>query len=387
MPKIAKFNATRYGPGMDLDLVSSPPYDVISPTERDRLDQLHSNNFIHVSLGAQSPGDTDADNRYTRAAGTWREWLTSGVLVTDDREHLYLYRSDFEVNGHRRATAGVLAALRLEALGTGGVYGHERTTPGPKADRLALMRTTAANLEPLWFFSSAPLEGFAAVVDALQDEQPLADVTDADGVRHRMWRLSDDQAGELIDRVAATPLVVADGHHRYETALTYREERRAIDGPGPWDYTLALISDPAQFAPELLPIHRLATGVSVDGLDMKPFEGGLYALHDHVRRAGPGTLGVAGASSCWTIQSTGEIDTVWLAENVLEPSEASVAYEHDLDEVAAAIQAGNTVAFLMPSTPVELVAAKALEGVRMPPKTTLFWPKPRSGLIMRNLTP
>lgn len=385
MPHIAKFKATRYATGMDLDLVSAPPYDVISAGERDRLHELHPNNFLHVSLGARSPQDTDTDNQYTRAAKVWRDWLSAGVLVTDDLDHLYLYRSDFEINGQGRTTAGVVGALRLEELGTGGVHGHERTTPGPKADRLALMRTTNANLEPLWFFSSSPLAGFTSMVRALQNDQPLGDVTDADGVRHRVWRMTDEHADKIIEQVAVTPLVVADGHHRYETALTYRDERRTTDGPGPWDYTLALISPPAQFAPELLPIHRLATGVPVDKLDATPFKGSLAELQDHVRRTGPGTVGVADGSSCWTIQSNGEIDTVWLAENVLEPFKASVSYEHDLSELAEAIKADDTIAFIMPSVPVELVAAKALEGVRMPPKTTLFWPKPRSGLIMRDL--
>lgn len=385
VPHISKFKATRYAPRLDIELVSSPPYDVISPGEKQRLDRSHPNNFIRVSLGAQTSGDTDTENRYTRAGDIWREWLRSGVLVTDDREYLYLYRCDFEVNGQKRATAGVVAALRLEDLGTGGIYGHERTTAGPKADRLALMRTTNANLEPLWFFSSATLPGFSTIVDTLASDQPLSDLVDAEGVRHRIWQMSDSQADAIIDNVARIPLIVADGHHRYETSLTYRDERRAAHGPGPWDYTLGLISDPEQFAPELLPIHRLVTGLSVEKLQATPFDGNLAELNKLVRDKGPGTIGVTDGSSCWTIPSTGEVDTVWLAENVLEPLSLSVAYEHDLAEVERAIRDEDTAAFIMASVPVGLVAAKALEGVRMPPKTTLFWPKPRSGLLMRNL--
>lgn len=385
MPHITKFRATRYRPDLDLRLVSAPPYDVISPSERERLDGLHPNGFVRVTLGAQLPDDDDHDNRYTRAAGCWRGWLDSGVLVTDDREHLYLLRCDFQVSGRTRSTAGVVAALQLEPLGSGRVYGHERTTPGPKADRLELMRTTEANLEPLWFFSGSRLEGFGQVVEDLEGENPLADVTDTLGIRHRLWRMSRPQADALTEQVAATYLVVADGHHRYETSLTYRDERRASDGPGPWDYTMALISDPAQFAPELLPIHRVVRGVSVPDLSTKPFDGTLAELEIFVRETGPGTIGVADGTSCYTISSTGEIDTVWLAEAVLDPAGADVIYEHDLDEVASAIASGDTIAFIMASTPVDLVATKALDGVRMPPKTTLFWPKPRSGLIMRDL--
>lgn len=385
MPQITEFKAVRYAPGLDLESVSAPPYDVISSTERERLAGLDPHNFIHVSLGLPRPEDTDSDNSYTRSAAAWREWLDSGVLVTDDDEHLYLYRSDFTVSGVPRATAGVVAAMKLEPLGTGGIFGHERTTPGPKADRLALMRTTEANLEPLWFFSSAELEGFAALVERLAADEPLADVKGVDGVRHRVWRIPEPEARSFIDRVAWTPLVVADGHHRYETAVTYRDERRAVDGPGPWDYTLVLISDPAQFAPELLPIHRLVTGVALDGIDKTPFDGSLEELESHVRASSSGTIGVSDGTGCWTIESTGEIDTVWLAEHILEPEQASVVYEHDIEEVAKAVEDRETIAFLMPSTPVHLVASKALQGVRMPPKTTLFWPKPRSGLLMRDL--
>ena len=385
VPRINAFRALRYRPGTDLGLVSAPPYDVIPPDERDRLEALDPHNIVRITLGAGLPEDDDQNNRYSRAAETLRDWLSSGVFVVDDAPHLYLYRSDFTTDGEPRSTAGIVAALELEELGAGGIFGHEKTRPGPKADRLALMQTTRANMEALWFFASGAMEGFKELVEELAETDPVAEVTDPQGVRHRAWQLSDDQAAAMEKVVGDTPLVVADGHHRYETSLTYRNERREAEGPGPWDSTLAIISDPVQFAPALSAIHRLVPNLTPDKIaGLQPFGGSFDELLDAVEDAGPGTVGVAHQSGRWTIPASSEIDTVWLADEVLEPNQAEVAYEHDPRIVKEAVAAGE-LAFLLAPVPVHLVAEKALDGVRLPPKTTLFWPKPRTGLLMRDL--
>lgn len=386
VPRISGFRALRYSPGADLEQVSAPPYDVISPDERDRLDGLDPHNIVKITLGAEQPGDDESTNRYTRAASLLKEWLASGVFVVDDAPHLYLYRSDFTAEGEPRSTAGIVAALELEELGEGGVFGHEKTRPGPKADRLALMRTTSANMEPLWFFASGAMDGFKELVEELeQAAPPIAGVTDSQGVRHRAWQLSGDQSDAMTKVVGDTPLVVADGHHRFETSLTYRNERRATDGAGPWDSTLAIISDPVQFAPALSAIHRLVSNFSASQIaGLEPFDGSFGDLEQAVEDAGPGTIGVASPEGRWTVKTTGEVDTVWLAGEILEPNQAEVTYEHDPRIVEAAV-AGGELAFLMAPVPVGLVAEKALAGVRLPPKTTLFWPKPRTGLLMRDM--
>lgn len=387
VPRINAFRALRYRPGTDLGLVSAPPYDVIPPDERDRLEALDPHNIVRITLGAGLPEDDEQNNRYTRAAAALRDWLSDGTFLVDDTPHLYLYRSDFIADGEPRSTAGIVAALQLEELGEGGIFGHEKTRPGPKADRLALMQATRANMEALWFFASGAMEGFRELVEELAEIGPVAEVTDAQGVRHRAWQLSDHQAAAMEKVVGDTPLVVADGHHRYETSLTYRNERRKAEGPGPWDWTLAIISDPVQFAPALSAIHRLVSNLSPERVaGRQPFGGSFDDLLDAVEDAGPGTIGVAHESGRWTIRASGEIDTVWLADEVLEPNQAEVNYEHDPRIVKEAVAAGD-LAFLLAPVPVHLVAEKALDGVRLPPKTTLFWPKPRSGLLMRDLDP
>lgn len=388
MPQIAGFRAIHYRQDTDLGLVTAPPYDVIPPQERDRLELSHPYNIVKITLGSDHAGNTASGNRYSRAAHLLREWLSSGELVKDRAEHVYLYRCDFASQGEWKATAGIVAALELDELGNGRVFGHEMTTPGPKADRLALMRATRANLEPLWFFASATIDGFAVLAQAMAGEPAIADLTDAQGVRHRVWVLPDRQANNMKASLEPLCVVVADGHHRYETCLTYRNERRQQDGPGPWDYTLALISDPQVFQPECLPIHRLVKNLSVSAVPgASPFQGSLDELFRHIRKAGPGTIGMASARGRWTVPSSGDVDTVWLAERVLGPSGQTVTYEHDPDRLATAIRLEGATAFIMPATPVPMVAEKALAGLRLPPKTTMFWPKPRTGLLMRDLEP
>jgi uncharacterized protein (DUF1015 family) len=385
VPEISGFRATRYAPGAELASVTAPPYDVIAPDERDRLAQLHPNNIVQLTLNKELDGDTPENNRYTRAAQTFRDWRSSGVLVTDDSERMFLYRLDFEADGQAQSIAGIVAALILEELGSGGVYGHERTIPGPKADRLSLMRATGANLEPLWFFASKTIPDFRQIVEELSAQEPVADMKDPQGIRHRVWSLSKEREARLSNEVEKIPLVVADGHHRYETSLTYRDERREADGPGPWDATLAMITDPVEYAPTVHPIHRLVKDLPLSEIpNLQPFEGSFEDLCAHVEASGPGTIGVANKNGLGTIRASGDIDTVWLAEKIIEPPNRPVRYEHDMRIVTERLaQKGETV-FVMAATPVELVAKKALEGVRLPPKTTLFSPKPRSGLLLRS---
>lgn len=381
MPELAPFRGMRYAPGFDASRVTTPPYDVISQSEQQGLLEMHHRNFVRLIL---PPG---GEGRYERAAAALAHWQSDGTLNLDPQEAYYLYRTDYFVDGAARSTAGLIGALTLERLGEGGVFPHEETLPGPKADRLNLMRSTAANLEPLWFVASSSLAGFQALVDEIAARPPLADLADPSAARHRLWRVNAARATPIVEALAATLLVIADGHHRYETALTYRDERREIQGPGPWDSVLAMVVDPAQFGPTLLPIHRIARGVDVAHLVARArasrFLGDVGALAAVVRSAGPGTIGIASREGLWTMTSGGSLDSDFLQE-LLAATDAEVTYEHELEPVLEAAQAG-AVGFLMAPVALSLVIERAVSGSRMPPKTTLFWPKPRSGLVFRLL--
>jgi hypothetical protein len=217
--------------------------------------------------------------------------------------------------------------------------------------------------------------------------EPLGDVEDPDRVRHRVWRLTDDEADLAVDAIAASRLIIADGHHRYETAMAYRNERRARDGDGPWDFTLALISDAAGvYAPMLLPIHRIAEGLDpaalAEATALVPYEGSVEQLAAEVRDT-PKRIGVVGREGRWTIEVPKGIATIALAD-LLAPLGASISYVHDLPELQVAVERAG-LGFVMPPAPLQSVIEMALQGTRMPPKTTLFWPKPRSGLLMREI--
>ena len=382
MANIRAFRAIRYGPETNFSLVTAPPYDVISTDLRAELESRHPANIIHLTLGPRLPQDTD--DRYRDAGERFRNWLAEGVLVRDDEPSVFIYRFD---PPHQPPSAGIITALELERLGEGDVFPHERTMPAPKADRLALMRATQANLEPLWFVASRPLGIVSKAIDAVAGTQPDADVTGIEDVRHRVWRLPKELMEITEEAIRDARLVIADGHHRYETAIAYRDERRSAEGSGPWDFTLAMIQDPIEFGPLLRPIHRVVSEYSVERLIEKsrgtPFSGTLQELETRIASGGSGTIGVASSSGLWTIATDGVLDAVWLAE-MLEGSAAKVSYEHDLDQLENAVSRGEIV-FLLAPVIIEKVTEMAASGGRMPPKTTLFWPKPLSGFVMRDL--
>lgn len=382
MANIRAFRAIRYPDETDLSLVTAPPYDVISPEQKAILESRHPANIIHLTLGPRLP--QEPDDRYRLAGERFRNWLSEGVLVQDDEPSLFIYRFDPEGDA---PSVGIIAALELERLGRGDVLPHERTMPAPKEDRLALMRTTQANLEPLWFVASQPLGFLSGAMDAVATIRPMGDVRGEENVRHRLWRLPSELVPSATEAIAGTKLVIADGHHRYETAISYRDERRASDGAGPWDFTLAMIQDPIEFGPILRPIHRVLEDYSIDVLSGSPsathFSGTLEELAAHVTSAGPGLIGVASKASLWTIAADGDLDTLWLSKQ-LEGSKAKITYEHDLDRLATSVSK-DEVAVLLAPVGVRKVTEMAVSGERMPPKTTLFWPKPLSGLMMRDL--
>ncbi|GAC1370853.1 MAG: hypothetical protein NVSMB32_15190 [Actinomycetota bacterium] len=254
MATFQPIRAILYPPGVDPALVTSPPYDVISEAERERLAGLHPSNIVRIILPVERPGDEPGNDRYSRAAEELRAWIAAGTLVHDDHPCFYAYRMDYSIGGSPRSTGGVIGAVVLETLGEKDIFGHEKTMAKPRGDRRDLMRAARANLEPIWLVGGAGVIGPMVTRAALRPA--LVDVTDPDGVRHRLWPLDETESHSLTNGLR-DPLVIADGHHRYSASLELRDDLRAAEGPGPWDATLALISDPTLDPPALLPIHRL----------------------------------------------------------------------------------------------------------------------------------
>jgi len=397
VPRFEPFPGIRYDSDrVSLDDVVAPPYDIVDPTEREKLGARSPWNVVHVDLAHE----TDGLDRYQAARCRLNEWLESGVLATDPEPGFYVYKMGFrDDDGTARQTAGVIGALGLAPPGDGGVLPHEQTMSRPKDDRLNLLRACRADVSPIWCLSLA--EGLSGLCDVTGP--PLARCTDDGGVHHRLWRITRPALTAAVsDTVASAPVVIADGHHRYETSLAWQAEVRAARGDqaGDHDLVLAYVVELAVDQLSVGPIHRAVSGLPTD-FDVV---GSLAGAFDLIDAGTPGTdLGARMASTGALALVVG--DRVWLARPIggagddgSEPDASLLGraqagwpahdteYLHRADDVLAAVGTGRAQMGLLLRPPtVDQIARTARAGRRMPPKTTFFRPKPRTGMVFRRL--
>jgi uncharacterized protein (DUF1015 family) len=399
VPRFEPFQGLRYRPEVaPLAQVIAPPYDVISATERAHLGARHRANAVLVELPeADLSGGRD---RYAVATDLFTRWQAKGIIVADPGPSLYPYRM---TDASGRVTTGVIGALGLlaEPGEESDILPHEQTLPKPKSDRLDLLRATRANLSPIWGLSMAG--GVTATFDPTDDD-PVADVYDDDGVRHQLWVLSDaDTVAAVGTAVATAPVVLADGHHRYETALAYREECRRANGdvPGPYDLVMALVVELSEDQLTVGAIHRTISGLPAE-FDLVEALGQWF----DVVRAGAAddrTLGALADSSSLALvagseaylllahaevqeQEGNDLDSNVIAAVLAELPPHEVMHRHSVAEALEALQLGQAqAAFLLRPVTVKQIDQWANERRRMPPKTTFFSPKPRSGMVFRSL--
>ncbi|MGQ0520194.1 MAG: DUF1015 family protein [Actinomycetota bacterium] len=396
MPRLQPFPGVRYDAADGrLDDVLAPPYDVITPEERQRLVDRSEHNAVRIEL----PADEGGTDRYQVAAALWEAWQAEAVLRTDDEPSFYVYRMGYKDEaGRPRQTTGVLGALELSTTDEGQVLPHEHTTPKARADRLDLLRATRANLSPIWVLS--PTEGLSQLCEPAGP--PDARGTDDDGVHHRLWRVAQAGVVEAIaGAVAANPVIIADGHHRYETALAYRDERRAATrgAAGAYDAVLAWVVEATEDQLTVAPTHRLVSGLP-HGYDIVAAFSAFFDLEETAppgadlaeRMAGAGALALATADGTWLLRPTPATEAA--AEHRLDSSRLDVAlatlpphllaYQHGAHETAAEVETGRVDAavFLRPAG-VAQIAEVSRGAARMPPKTTFFTPKPRTGMVFR----
>ena len=395
MPRFEPFAAVRYDPDrVRLDDVVAPPYDVIAADEREGLAARSPFNVVHVDLALPAEGRSG----YETARRRFEDWLQEGVLVADPEPGFYVYRMGWrDEDGRPRQTTGVIGALELSA-GGGGVLPHERTMAKPKDDRLNLMRACRANLSPIWCLSLAP--DLTLLCDVAGP--PLARCTDDDGVHHRLWQLTRPGVVDAVsETVGSAPVVIADGHHRYETALAYRDERRAATGsPGDYDLVLAYLVELAEDQLSVGPIHRLLSGLPA-GFDLVSALAGDFDLDEagrpdaalSERVAEAGAMGLVVPGRAWLLRpraggaaNGSEPDAGLLDRAVAGWPRHETGYAHRVEDVLAAVAAGRAQAgLLLRPTTVAQIASAARAGRRMPQKTTFFRPKPRTGLLFRRL--
>jgi uncharacterized protein (DUF1015 family) len=433
MADIRAFRAFRYDLGRvgALSDVIAPPYDVIDPALQQVLYDKSQYNVIRLILNKEEPTDTETENRYTRAARFLRDWQRDDVLVQDSARSVYAYYQDFEVEGRRYTRRGFLARVRLEPFGTGRIYPHEETMPGPRADRLKLFHATGMNLSPIFGLYPDPGDEVMGHIDAHVRRTLPIQATDHLGVVSRLWPVTDQHlVSTITGLLSPKPVFIADGHHRYETSLRYLEERRAAgevrDDEAPANFTLMMLvsmSDPGLI---ILPTHRLVSGIPDLTADRLAE---ILGPHFQIERIGQGDKG---ARDTWeTIEADGSqdllgfgtvADGVWqtgrfkspqimaeraashspawrgLAVSILHVgvldhllpqatgSKPECKYVHLLREVTDAVSAKQCkLALLVPPATMGQVEQIAGNLEKMPPKSTYFYPKLLSGLVFNSL--
>ena len=437
MPEIRAFRALRYSHDAvpDLARVVAPPYDVISPAQRAILAARDPRNVVAIDLPVDLPGAADPNDKYRAAARTFASWRSDGTLAKDPRPALYVYEQAYARPGSDapHVQRGFYARVKLEAFGPGSrILPHERTLSGPREDRHKLMRASGANFSGVvGLFADASGESSRLMADATAGDA-VADVIDDDGARHRLWMLPEDGPTEAVVRAlreaaGRAPITIADGHHRYETALRYRDERRlssAHEVDPAFDYLLMLLLETSGGSLTVLPTHRVARGVA-DGaglltaaralFDVEPADGAALA-----RAFGQAALapGGAGRFGLWTrtggailvarrnafgaflpagSEALRRLDVTLLAvalerltgiDRAATASGGRVAYTKSAAEAIGWVDGavdGADAAFLLEPTPVAEIVAVAAAGDVMPQKSTYFYPKPLSGFVINPL--
>ena len=391
MPRFEPFVAIRYATD-DLDSVIAPPYDVLSDADVDAFEAKSIHNVVRIDV------PRGGENRYNVAAKTLRAWLDEGVLVPDSQPSFTIYRMRFtDLVGARRDITGVLGALEVVDLEAGGVLPHERTTAQASTDRLDLTRATLANLSPVWGLSLA-----TGLTDLLADPgEPLATVMDA-GVEHVVERVTDPHRIAAIQaRLAGDDVLIADGHHRYGVSRSYRDEVRDASGriDTPAELTLAFVNELIEEQLSVEAIHRLYTDIDVTDLAAALARSFEFIPTD---RPSPETLAAMAAKGflvlftrdgSWRLEvKPGRFDGVraldggWL-ETALADVAVTVSYQHGLEEALSEVESGRASAAVM-IRPVSVaeIERTAREGLLMPPKSTFFTPKLKTGLVIRPLS-
>ena len=396
--------------------VIAPPYDVISPPQRAQLAARSSYNVVRIDL-------PQGDDPYAAAAHELASWREQGVIVEDDKPALWALEQEYRgPDGRRRTRRGFLARVRIEEYGAGRIRPHERTHPGPKEDRLRLTRATRANLSPIFSLFDDPDEAAWHALGPATAEEPWGRATEADGTEDRLWRITDATVIAAVQTALHdAELLIADGHHRYETARTYAEE---VSGEGPQRYVLmdlVALQDPGL---TVFPTHRLLKNLTSDQqealahairrhfaidelmstADLPPTSDPasirLGYIDSHFQRPFRLTLtdqqavddALPGRTEAYRQLDTAVLEALILKGALGMTDEdidhlRQLGYARDAAEALDLVKRGEYDAtFLMAPVPIERVQAIAAAGESMPPKSTYFFPKVPTGLIFNPLT-
>jgi uncharacterized protein (DUF1015 family) len=433
MAEIRPFSGIQYAPEFRSHLAElvTPPYDVISPEQQNTFYERNPNNIIRLELGRDEPGDDRLNNRYTRAAAAFAEWRMRGIMRQESQPVMYLYRQGFSHDGRTLWRTSLLTAVRLKPWEAGVVLPHEHTMSKPKDDRLKLLRACAANLSPLMSLYEDPQGQLSHVLDRLADQQPEVQFTDDAHEQHRLLTIRDSATlKELQEFFSTRKLFMADGHHRYETALAYRDEIREMrkelhpdDAANFVLMSLSAFEDPGLV---ILPTYRVVKGVPAERLshlseklqehflverlsEQTPADLALAALEAEgglgvfvvvtpeqmfrlkVRPAAREPMSATGRSAPWCKLDVAMLQTLVMDHALGLDVEAVtrgdfMSYTRNAAEAMAVVRSGKAqLAVLLRPTRVDQLHDVAAIGEKMPQKSTHFYPKLITGLVIHPL--
>ena len=434
MSQILPFHGTLYDTSVvgDIQQVVAPPYDIIDAAGQQALHDRHPHNIIRLELGLDQSGDGPSDNRYTRAAAALQGWLTSGALKRDQQPAIYYHTIEYRPpssapSAPTKQLRGFLAVVKLEALDSGHIYPHENTRAAAKTDRLNLIQACGANFSPIWSLYSDPQGAVIGLLEAEVKGRPAHyDFEDDDGFRERLWAVTDPAIlNQIVDAMRSTPLFIADGHHRYETALNYQTFRRQAGGPldlQPYDGVLMLLAPLEDPGLTVLPTHRVLTTPVPPYDRIRTLLGKTFEFEEFpytaatqaaaraqfisaLRTKGKSVpvfgLALNGDSRYVTltlkpayrppVQSSprAKLDVSLLQQLIVtklcpsqQEQEAIVYTKDDHEALDWAARGSGSAALLLNATKVSEIQAVATAGERMPHKSTYFYPKPLTGLVI-----
>lgn len=415
-----RFNCEKAG---KIEELVCPPYDIISDQQREEYIKTNPHNIIRLEL-------PKGDDKYNKAAETLKDWLENGILIKEDKPAIYIYEEEFTAYGERKAIKGIICRVKLEEFSKGIILPHEFTLSKAKEDRLNLMKATNCNFSQIYSLYMDGGKNTLGKIDSLSKSEPDIQLQDNDNVTHRMWIIKDEKAiADICSDFADRKLYIADGHHRYETALNYRnylrEQGLAKEGDA-CDYQMMMLVDMEHPGLVVFPTHRLVRNLDsfnaervIDGCkeyfdvtehsDINTIESTLMELYNQGKKA---YAFYCGGSSYKLLvlkdtniikkllpnasTATQQLDVTILHTLILEKifgidaenmaKQINLTYTKIFDEAISSVQQGNSqCAFILNPTRVSEIREVASNGEKMPQKSTYFYPKMITGLVMNQL--
>lgn len=433
MSQIFPFQGTLYDTADDIKNLVAPPYDVIDAAGQRALHDRHPRNIIRLELGLDQAGDGPAHNRYTRAAATLQEWIKNGTLKRDQRPAIYYHTIEYlppysSPGQPTKILRGFLAVAKLETLDSGHIYPHENTRGAAKTDRLNLIEACRANFSPIWSLYSDPEGLITGLLEAEVKGKPARhDFHDDAGCHQRLWAVTDQTVlSQVVEAMQRKPLFIADGHHRYETALRYQQLRRQHNGTSaelqPYDSVLMLLAPLEDPGLTVLPTHRVTTTALPSVQQIRAMLGDSFEFQEFPFTAS--TRNSVAAQFLGDLRTSGrtapvfgmallesdryyrltlkpayrppaqasprtKLDVLLLQQLIVtklcpsQQEQEAILYTKDGHEALQWVTQGTgTGALLLNATKVGEVQAVATAGERMPHKSTYFFPKPLTGLVI-----